>query len=389
MVAAVRKGASQRAVARQFGVSLSVVQRWLRRAGDQRLDRVDWTDRSHAPHHVPHQTPPDMEALLIETRQRLRDHSVLGEYGAAAVRRTLLGEGVAGVPTERTIGRVFERRGLLDAQRRPRRKAPPKGWYLPEVAAGHAELDSFDLVEGLKVKNGPLVEVLNGVSLHGGLVASWPHEAAIRATDIVDHLVEHWCAHGLPDYAQFDNGTVFHGPHIHPDVVGRVSRVCLSLGVVPVFAPVSEHGFQASIEGYNGLWQSKVWGRFEHESLAALRGKSATYVEAHRQRTVTRREAAPERPRVPEDWSLDLQAHPAENPTARIVFIRRTDPAGAVRVLGHRFEVDVAWSSRLVRCEVDLAGERVRCYRLRRREWADQPMLSEAAYILPRRRFAE
>jgi hypothetical protein len=231
--------------------------------------------------------------------------------------------------------------------------------------------------------------VLNGISLHGGLVASWPHEAAIRATTIAAHLVAHWRTHGLPRYAQFDNGTVFHGPHIHPDVVGRISRVCLSLGVAPVFAPISEHGFQASIEGYNGLWQSKVWGRFAHDSLAMLQERSARYVEAHHHRTAARREAAPERARFPADWSLDLQTHPAESPAARLVFVRRTDSAGAVRVLGHRFDVDAGWSSRLVRCEVDLAGERVRCYRLRRREWADQPMLSEAVYRLPRRRFAE
>ncbi len=389
MVAAVRKGRSLRAVARHFRVSLSVVQRWVQRAGDQRLDRVDWTDRSHAPSRVAHRTSPEMEALLVETRQRLRDHSALGEYGAAAVQRMLVGEGVLGVPSMSTIGRVFQRFGLLDAHHRLRRKAPPKGWYLPGVAAGRAELDSFDLVEGLKVKDGPLIEVLNGVSLHGGLVGSWPQEAAIRATDIVGHLVAHWRAFGLPGYAQFDNGTVFHGPHIHPDVVGRVSRACLSLGVVPVFAPVSEHGFQAQIEGYNGLWQAKVWGRFHHESLDALAERSAAYVTAHRQRSAVRREAAPDRGPFPEDWALDLQTHPADTPASRMIFVRRTNASGEVRVLGRSFEVSEAWASRLVRCEVDLAGEQIRFHRLRRREPRDQPVLAEVAYRLPRRPFAE
>ena len=389
MVAAVRKGQALRATARQFRVSLSVVQRWVRRAGDQRLDRVDWTDRSHAPHRLAHRTPHEMEVLLVETRQHLRDHSVLGEYGAAAVHRTLVGRGVADVPSVSTIGRVFHRYGLLDARRRPRRKAPAKGWYLPDVAAARAELDSFDLVEGLKIKDGPLVEVLNGVSLHGGLVASWPREAAIRAADIAGHLVAHWREHGLPDYAQFDNGTVFHGPHIHPDVIGRVSRLCLSLGVVPVFAPVSEHGFQAQIEGYNGLWQAKVWGRFHHESVDALSERSAAYVAAHRQRSAARRESAPERRAFPADWTLDLQTHPADSPASRMVFVRRTGANGRARVLGRAFDVSDAWSSRLVRCDVDLAGERIRFHRLRRRAWSDQPVLAEADYQLPRRRFAE
>ena len=305
------------------------------------------------------------------------------------MRETLLSAGVDGVPSVRTIGRVFERYGLLDIARTPRRTAPTKGWYLHDVAAGHAEIDAFDVVEGLKIKDGPLVEVLNGVSLHGGLVASWPQAASIRATDVVERLLGHWRAHGLPGYAQFDNDTLFQGPHRHADSVGRVIRLCLGLGVVPVFAPVSEHGFQAAIEGYNGLWQAKVWSRYLHASLAELAGRSEAYVVAHRRRSAARRESAPERRAFPADWALDLQAHPGDGAVSRIVFIRRTDEAGQVRVLGRLFGVSPSWSSRLVRCEVDLGGERIRMHRLRRRAPLDQPQVAEHAYVLPRRPFAE
>ncbi len=330
-----------------------------------------------------------METRLIDTRQSLRLHSLLGEYGAAAVRQTLLDAAAAGVPSVRTIGRVFERYGLLDTTRTPRRKAPPKGWYLHDVAAGRAEVDAFDVVEGLKINDGPLVEVLNGVSLHGGLVASWPQEASVKASGVVAHLVAHWRAHGRPDYAQFDNDTLFQGPHHRTDSVGRVIRLCLCLGVVPVFAPVSEHGFQAQIEGYNGLWQAKVWARHQHSSLGQLAERSHAYVDAHRRRSAARREGAPERRAFPAEWVLDLQAHPGDGAVSRIVFIRRTDDAGRVRVLGHVFEVSPSWSSRLVRCEVDLGGERVRIHGLRRRDPKDQPVLAVHRYTLPRRPFAE
>ena len=45
MVAAVRRGQSRRAVARQFGVGLATVAYWVERAKGQHLDRVDWPDR--------------------------------------------------------------------------------------------------------------------------------------------------------------------------------------------------------------------------------------------------------------------------------------------------------------------------------------------------------
>jgi hypothetical protein len=388
MVAAVRRGDSLRAVAKRFHVSLSVVQRWVKRAGDVRLDRVDWSDRSRAAHRVTNRTPTAMETRLIDTRQQLRDHSPLGEYGADAVRLALTNAGVAGVPSVRTIGRVFERYGLLDAARKPRRKAPPKGWYLHDVAAGRAEVDSFDIVQGLKIAGGPLVEVFNGVSFHGGLVASWPQKASVKATDVVSRLTEHWREVGLPDYAQFDNDTLFQGPHQYTDVVGRVMRLCLSLGVVPIFAPVREQGFQAAIEDYNGLWQAKVWARCHHSSLSALEERSTAYVLAHRHRSAARREAAPERHPFPADWQLDLQAHPGDGPVSRVVYIRRTDQHGRARLLGRSFEVVASWASRLVRCEVDFAAGRIGIHRLRRRDPLDQPLLCEHEYRLPRRPFA-
>ena len=131
------------------------------------------------------------------------------------------------------------------------------------------------MVEGLVIKGGPQVEVLNGISLHGGLAASWPVEASVTAKVVVESLIEHWRAFGLPGYAQFDNDTIFQGPHAHPDVIGRVSRLCLSLGVVPVFVVPHEFGFQSMIENYNGTWQAKVWARFQHGSLPGLAGALA------------------------------------------------------------------------------------------------------------------
>src|SRR5207302_5889798 len=184
------------------------------------------------------------------------------------------------VPSLRTINRILGRRGALDSRTRTRRPAPPKGWYLPDVARAKAELDSIDIVEGLVIKDGPQVEVLNAVSLHGGLVASWPVPAPVTAALTVQALVGHWREVGLPGYAQFDNDMIFQGTHRYPDALGRVIRLCLSLGVVPVFVPPTEMGFQAMIESYNGWWQARVWARFQHPDLLTLQERSQRHVRA-------------------------------------------------------------------------------------------------------------
>ena len=381
MVAAVRAGQSLRSVAREFQVSLPTVQRWVERAGGTRLDRVAWADRPPVPHMVS-RTPPAVEERVLHLRHTLKDESPLGEYGAAAIQREWRRQWGA-APALRTIGRILNRRGALEGQRRVRTPPPPPGWYLPAVAQGTAELDSFDTIEDLVIEGGIPVEVLTGVSLHGGLVAAWP-EPAVTTDVVLAALMAHWRGWGLPAYAQFDNDTRFQGAHQFPDAIGRVTRLCLSLGIVPVFAPVQEHGFQAAIEAFNGRWQAKVWHRFHHEARAALQACSSRYVAAHRRRTAARQDGAPARRPFPAAWRFDPRA-PVHG---RLVFLRRTTAAGVASLLGRTFAVDPHWVHRLVRCEVDLDADGIRFYALRRREPTWQPLLHEVPYTLPASRRA-
>jgi transposase len=384
MVSAVRKGASIQQVATRFRVARSTVRFWLRRAGDRRLDRVDWAGRSSGPRQPANKTASELEDLVLALRKELKQTSALGEFGAAAIRRELQQRGCVLLPSVRTIGRILQRRGALDGVRRIRRKAPPRGWYLPDLAARQAELDSFDIVEGLVIQGGLGVEVLNGISVHGGLPVSWP-KASITAKIVVNAILGHWRQFGLPDYAQFDNDTVFQGPHQHPDTVGRVIRLCLSLGVVPVFAPPRETGFQAAIENFNGRWQAKVWSRFTHESRKDLQSRSDRFITASRRRAAERIDNAPARHPFPENWKPDLQAAPR----GRIVYIRGTNDCGQATVLGHSLHVDDHWTHRLVRAEVQLDLECIRFYALRRRQPEHQPLLREIPYQFPKRKFHE
>jgi hypothetical protein len=361
---------------------LGTVQRALQRAGHQRLDRVDWTDRSHRPKCV-RRIAGQLETRIMQVRQELKATSALGEYGAAAIARELEAEGRP-APSLRTINRVLARRGAFDGRHRVRRLAPPPGWYLPRVAAGLAELDSWDFVEGLVLQGGPEVEVLNVIALHSGLIGSWP-DLPYTAVRTLEVILRHWREVGLPEFAQFDNDTRFQGAHQHADVVSRVMRLCLHLGVTPVFTVPREHGFQNRLENFNGRWQTKVWTRFHHNSLAALQARSDAYVQASRGRLAPRLDASPERRPVPAGFALDLQA----SLHGRMIFLRRTSDTGTVGLLQHQFAVDAAWSHRLVRCEVDLDAHCIRFYRLRRRTPDEQVLVTEVPYSLPARRFKE
>jgi transposase len=383
MVAAVRRGQSLRAVARQFGVGMATVAHWVQRAKGHRLDRIDWSDRSRAPRQT-RRIDTAVEDLILKTRDALA-HSDLGAIGAAPIRQALQEQGVAQLPSLRTINRILARRGALDGRRRTRRPPPPRGWYLPELATAQAELDSFDIVEGLVIQDGPEVEVLNGVSLHGGLVVSWPTVAPVTATMTVTSLIEHWRAVGLPGYAQFDNDLIFQGTHRYPDALGRIIRLCLSLEVVPVFVPPRETGFQAMIESYNGWWQARVWSRFRHAHLEDVQGHSQKFVQALRKQRAARIEAAPDRRAFPAVWELDLK----KRPRGRLVYLRRSNGLSEVILLGRTWQLGQVWPNRLVRCDVDLNQNKLRFFSLRRKEPTSQPQILEVDYRLPTRGFQD
>ncbi len=366
IVSALRRGASFRAVARRFGVSTRTAHKWFHRAQGQRLHRANFADRPRGNRRPKNRTPRPLVRRILALRAWLKGHSPLGEYGPAALRRELLRQHLR-APALRTLARLVARAGLAPTGRQ-RRPPPPAGWHLPSVAEGRAELDAFDLVEGLVLKDGPLLDIFNALSLHGALAQSWPR-TRFTTDDVPAALCAHWQDHGLLAFAQFDNDTRFQGSHAQPNRLGRVVHLCLCLGVVPVFAPPRETGFQAHIESFNHRWQQKVWQRWRHPHLRALQSRSCAYIAAHRQRHAARQDSAPPRYPFP----------PAIPPTpqqTRIIFLRRTDAQGRIRLLEKTIRVNRLWPHRLVRCELCVRTGQVRCFALRRRQPEHQPLLA-------------
>lgn len=364
-----------RSVAREFGVTLRTVQRWVLRARGKRLDRADLTDRPRGPAKPANRTGLAMQRLILSTRKQLKT-SVLGEYGAVAIHAQLQRQGHS-LPTVRTIGRVLAREGAVDDARRVRRPPPPRGWHLPLVAGKRAEIDSFDCVEGLVIKGKGRIEVLNCMSIHGHLAASWQTDGYVTARFVVASAIAHWREFGLPAYAQFDNDTVFQGSR-HRDCIGTVSRLCLGLGVTPVFAPPRETGFQAGIECFNGLWQEKVWGRYRHPHLLGLKAVSDAFIAQHR---LSHRDCTDTILRYP--FPIQSYMPEAIRRQGTIIFIRRTDAHGRASLLGRTFTVCSQWVQRLVRAEVSLDAGQITFCKLRRADPLHQPILATRPYRLP------
>jgi hypothetical protein len=178
--------------------------------------------------------------------------------------------------------------------------------------------------------------------------------------------------HGLPAYAHLDNGTIFQGAHQHADSIGCVTSLCLALGVIPVFAPPGEHGFQNCVESLNGRWQKCVWARLRHDSFKALCQRSARPIAAVHKANAARHEAAPKRRTMPRNFRFEPdKALPGE-----LIFIRRTDYKVHLTLLGGHWCPDTHWQGRPVRATVDLDEDKIDFHALRRKEPDRQPLLA-------------
>ena len=379
MVAAHRAGETLREVAKKFNETKSTVQRWVVFAKGKRLDRVDFQNKKVGPRKPKNKSSAKLEKRVLRLRKHLKEKSILGRYGAEAIRDEMRRRNDADVPTSRTIANILKRNGMVDKRTRMRRPPPPPGWYLPGLLQRKYELDSFDILEGLYIQGGQEVQFLNGISLHGNLLRSLALET-VTTENTVLALIEHWRAFGLPKYVQFDNDMVFQGPR-KANAIGKVIRLCLSLKVIPVFVTPYEQGFQGKIERFNREVQEKFWRRRRFKNIKEVGKRLAEYVQAHRLAHQGEIVTAPRRPPFLKRWLRD-DAKPLRG---KIIYLRRTDGSGRIRFLERDFLVSRHWINRLVRAEVDLDEEKVRFYGLRRADWKSQRLLKTMKFQLSKK----
>jgi hypothetical protein len=87
----------------------------------------------------------------------------------------------------------------------------------------------------------------------------WSKQTALRPLAnksmdaILDFLVSAWQTMGCPKCLKMDNCLDFRGSNRHPRALSKLMRVCLDLGIQPVFIPICEPWRNGVVENLNGL----------------------------------------------------------------------------------------------------------------------------------------
>jgi transposase InsO family protein len=205
-------------VARRYGVARQTVHGWLRRYGGSGI--VGLADRSSKPATCPHQMAPAVEVRVLELR---RDHP---GWGPRTIRYQLAGEGVDPVPGRSSIYRALVRHGLVDPQRRRRRRSDYRRWE----RARPMELWQMDITGGVRLVDGK-ASVVTGIDDNSRFCVIARVVRRATAKPVCDALTEGMRRHGLPEEVLTDNGKVFTGRFGPGSGEVLFDRICRENGI--------------------------------------------------------------------------------------------------------------------------------------------------------------
>jgi putative transposase len=247
------QGRKKSEIARKLKRSRPWVDRWIERYRAEAPTR-SMQDLSRTPKQRRWSYPERIQRMVVQIRAE-REEGKRGKYqyallSAQAIYYELQELGISPIPSSRTIHRWLKRAGKIP-ERRSQKAPNPTYPMLPCQAVN--DIQELDF-------KGPFY--LQDHSHKYYLVAlrdKWSKKTALQAlanksmASILDFLVSAWQKMGCPKRLKMDNCLDFRGSNRHPRALSQLMRVCLDLGVQPVFIPLREPWRNGVVENLNGL----------------------------------------------------------------------------------------------------------------------------------------
>jgi putative transposase len=322
--------------------------------------------RSRRPHHRSQHYPQRIRDLVITPRQRLHKQRV-GLSGPQAIQDELCHTRLLRrVPSLTTIKRILHDAGV---SKHPR---PPKPGYFPQpTATATYVLHAMDWT-ARELTGGAKLFVFHSVDVQTRALTQTLHTDKSGAT-VRSHALTNWQTLGLPDGLQLDNDAAFNGGYKVQRVFGAFVRLCLYVGIEPIFLPVGQPKRNSVVERLHGLWGQAFWYRHRFAGLREVRQAAPQfvrfYMECYRppalhgmtprqaQQQLTRRHLTAEEARLLPSV-VPLTA-------GRVHFVRLVNAQGQIRLLNERWTVGKRLAGQYVWATVSTHRRRLAIYHRR------------------------
>jgi transposase len=337
--------------------------KWLKR---YQSGESDWfKGLSHRPKHHPKQTSKHIERVVINIRKNLVQ-TFYAQTGANAIQWEMKKLGLKPLPVS-TINHILKRNGLI----KKRQKYEPKGKAYPEIGLDFpGSVHQMDIV-------GPRYLQGDGVFYSHNLIDAYSHKIYLLPSrtkgddDAVSTLIKAWQKMDIPEYLQMDNALCYRGSNRHPRSFGTVIRFCLSLGVQPVFVPISEPWRQGILEKFNDVYDKSFFRRQQFSSFDHLQKCSQDFEEFHNQnhrysvlhgKTPNQiiKEQAEKQRLLPENYELQDKQIPLMDGYIHLIRFIRSDRV--LNVFGERFSLQKTPIYEYVTASICVDSHRINVY---------------------------
>ena len=240
-------------IARKMQRSRPWVDRWIGRYHKE-APGVSLQDHSKAPKQMDWTYPERIKRMVMQIRvERERGKRAKYQYAlisAQAIYYELRELHISPLPSPRTIHLWLKQADRIP-ERKSRKASNPTYPVLPcKVVNAVQELDfkgPFYLQD--RSHKYYLVALRDKLSKKTALRA-----LANKSMDaILDFVVNAWQKMGCPKRLKMDNCLDFRGSNLYPRSPSKLVRVCLDLGVQPIFIPLREPWRNGVVENLNGL----------------------------------------------------------------------------------------------------------------------------------------
>ncbi len=322
--------------------TVSRSRKWLSqwRPRYEQFGSVGLRRQSRHPHHHPERYSSRVRRLVERTRRRLLKRRV-GLIGAPAIQRELRGNRLLRqLPSASTIKRILRAAKLI-----PTRRARRTVYYPRPTATAQYVLHAMDWTARY-LEGGPKVYAFHTLDLQtracAQTISTDKSSATVRA-----HALKTWKTLGIPDGLQMDNDAAFCGGYKAPRIFGQFVRLCLHLGIEPIFIPFREPERNGDVESLNGLWGRAFFTRRHFRSAVQVKRTSPEFERWYTQvyeppklkgHTPAQAHQRVGRRRLTErQWCTLPDTLPITH--GRLHFIRLVNPDGTIEVLNETWPV--------------------------------------------------
>lgn len=279
----------------------------------------------------------------------------------------------------RQIERILKRRDLVAPRKRRHRGGPKRFYPGPHNQADQPwDLHELDFVGPLFLHGGQRFSVLSRVDIVSGDACSWVHTRQTGEC-VQTSLWQDWQNVGVPTYLQMDNQMPFIGGRKHARSLGHVVRLCLYVGIQPVFIPFYCSFYNAHVESYQGLWQAEVFERFTFAAPDEFAAEMERFREAFSSYRAYERNLH-QRPTRHQGTRRCLPAD-MEQPKmvtlsfGRVHFIRRVSDEGLIEILNETFRVPRDLANDYVWATIDTQSQTLMVHHQGNKEQKSIPVL--------------